>query len=739
MRVLTGPSDTNHQGTREALWSLRASSLRWVLAFTVAGHFLWHTLFTASSPFEIGLKAWIIFPFIIGGELVSYRLLTHRPGSAALFFVVWALACCTFALWLFRSDEILYLYPLIALAATITIHPLAGLLAAAGEATILAGASVLFTPSFLGLGRLVTTSLASAFTALFAWTLVRNLIEAVERSLDHYDQTRRNLRDAQEHRAKLVQALKQLDVAYYRLQGANSALAVAWRAAESAERAKAELVANISHELRTPLNLIVGFSEMMISAPETYGSQPLPREYRADLNAIYRSARHLLDLTDDVLDLAQAEVHRLALVREPANLADIIRDAVGIVGDYIHAKGLRLDVELDPDLPPMSLDRLRIRQVILNLLTNAARFTERGKISISASRHGREVLLSITDTGRGIPFDKINRMFEEFHHVDDLAAREHISTGLGLSISKKFIELHRGRMWVKSEVGVGTSFWIALPVEDVVDDGAVEVDAQDRQHDQSAPPAAAQPLLVLASESPALRRLFERRLDAYRVVSTAESAYAGHLAEELKAAAIVADLETPVTDTAAPVIRCSLRTESAAARTLGVADYLVKPITLLDLRTAIERLSIPIRRILLVDDDFRAVRLLMRMLSASGDDYELLSALNGDDALAIMRSASPDLVILDLAMPGRSGLDVLQEVQADSELSNIPIIILSATPPDDPPLQASTEIKITKSEGMTSQEVMGVIESVLQTLAPPRSYLPASGARLVGDHPAKPA
>jgi signal transduction histidine kinase/CheY-like chemotaxis protein len=733
VRAWNGPSGMNHESASEAMWDLRASSLRYVLAFTFAGHLAWHTLFTAISPFDAGLKAWMIFPVVVGGEAVAYRLLGRNPAASAIFFVPWALACCTSATWLFQSSAILYIYPLIALVATITIHPLAGLLTAAGEAILLEATLIVFPSSFFGEAQLATALLASTLTALVAWTLVRNLMEAVNRSLDHYEQARRNMRDAQDHRAKLVQALKQLDIAYYHLQGANAALAVAWRAAESAERAKAELVANISHELRTPLNLIVGFSEMMMSAPESYGSQPLPREYRADLNAIYRSAQHLLDLTDDVLDLAQAEVNRLALIRDRANLAEIVREAVGIVSDYIHAKGLRLNVAIEPDLPSMSLDRLRIRQVILNLLTNAARFTERGSISIAISCQGDDVLVAVTDTGPGIPTDRLARMFEEFHHVDELAAREHVSTGLGLSISKKFVELHHGRMWVESELGVGTSFRVTLPVEDFGEDPRHEPSAADRPWTLLVPPAPVQPPLVLADQSPSLHRLLQRRLDSYRVVSTTDSEQAMRLAEELKAVAIIADPATPVAAAATPVIRCNLASEHVAAKTLGVADYLVKPVTHVDLRAAIDRLGVPITRVLLADDDLHAVRLLTRMLSLGGDDYELLSAYNGDEALATIRATRPDLVILDLAMPERSGQEVLRAVQADPELSALPIIVVSASAPDETGLPTSTELTITKSDGMTSPEILDVIEGVLRVLALPRSYLPATDAGLESD------
>jgi CheY-like chemotaxis protein/anti-sigma regulatory factor (Ser/Thr protein kinase) len=448
------------------------------------------------------------------------------------------------------------------------------------------------------------------------------------------------------------------------------------------------------------------------------------------LNAIYRSAQHLLDLTDDVLDLAQADVNRLALVRDRADLAEIVREAGAIVGDYIRAKGLELKVAIDSELPLLHLDSLRIRQVILNLLTNAARFTDRGQISIAVTREEGQVQVVVSDTGRGISADKLERMFEEFHHVDQIAAREHVSTGLGLAISKKFVELHHGRMGIESQVGLGTKFRITLPIEDAGEDpGEVTASIRDRPTTLASLATTQRPL-VLADGRPSLRRLFQRRLDSYRVVSAVEPEQAGALAEELKAAAIVADVTTPIAPVSTPIIRCSLRPEHAVAKALGVADYFVKPVTRTELRAAIDRLCVPIKRILLVDDDARAVRLLTRML---GTDYDLLSAHNGDEALELLQLERPELVILDLAMPGRSGHCVLEAIRAEPELSNLPIVIVSASAPEPAALPTSSELTLSSNEGISSSEVLDVIEAILGVLTLPRSYLPPTTATREGD------
>ncbi|MBM4418141.1 MAG: hypothetical protein FJ033_07495 [Chloroflexi bacterium] len=313
---------------------------------------------------------------------------------------------------------------------------------------------------------MVAASVSGA-TVATAWLLGRSLVVVVEWSLRSLEEARRSAEAAKEHRAELVRALKQLDTAYYRLERANAALELAWKAAESAERAKSEFVTSISHDLRTPLNLIVGFSEMVLTAPESYGT-PLPPAYRGDVHAIYRSAQHLLVLTNDVIDLARVGVGRLALAREPIDLEQVVADACAIVREYVTAKRLWLRTEIAPGLPTVSADRLRIRQVLLNLLTNAARFTEQGGIIVCASLEQGEVVVRVRDTGRGISVEELPRLFDEFFHDGcggPDARADPGGVGLGLPISRRFVQLHGGRMGAESDPGAGTVFWFTLPID----------------------------------------------------------------------------------------------------------------------------------------------------------------------------------------------------------------------------------------------------------------------------------
>jgi len=558
------------------------------------------------------------------------------------------------------------------------------------------------------------------------------MVIAVDWALRAYDQALRNAQDARDHRAKLVRALKQLDEAHYRLERANAALQLAWRAAEAAEQSRAEFVTNISHELRTPLNLIIGFSEMMLTSPESYG-EPLPASYRGDLNAIYRSARHLLALTNDVLDLARVGTGRLVLTREPVAIAQVINDACDIVREYVIAKGLWLRTDIQPELPLLTLDRLRIRQVILNLLTNAARFTEHGGITVAARREGDWVRVSVSDTGCGIAPDQLPKVFQEFHHTETEQERtpgQFAGFGLGLPLSKRLVELHGGQMGVESVVGQGTTFWFTLPTT-MLDKVAITGGSDKLQ--QPVWPSTGERIVVLAGDDRGLVRVLQRYLHGCRLISTTTLHKAIAAATEFRATAILTDL-TPVNERLAnrcpvPLIRLPLPHREHMASALGVADYLVKPITRAALEAALARLTRPAHQILIVDDDPRFVRLLIRMLQALAaeqkHEYEVRCAYSARESLTMMQSQQPDVVLLDLKLPDLDGSEVIATMAANPKLSHIPVIVISAQDYIEGDVRLSGTLAVTRTDGFRLEELLNAVEALLNTLEPPRQYLTA--------------
>ncbi|MFZ5915403.1 MAG: ATP-binding protein [Chloroflexota bacterium] len=237
-----------------------------------------------------------------------------------------------------------------------------------------------------------------------------------------------------------------------------------------ADRLKNEFVANMSHELRTPLNSIIGFARVILNGIDG----PLTDEQRTDLTAIYTSGQHLLNLVNDILDLSRIAAGRMTLKREKLHFKELTLGVMPSILPLVEGKPIELREEIAEDLPMVFVDRVRIRQVVLNLLSNAAKFTDRGAITLRAELHmvsddGSSppvpyVLCSVRDTGIGIAEKDFEIIFEEFRQLDSSTARRAEGSGLGLSISRRLVELHGGAMWLESQLGRGSTFFFTLPV-----------------------------------------------------------------------------------------------------------------------------------------------------------------------------------------------------------------------------------------------------------------------------------
>ncbi|MDY7040107.1 MAG: HAMP domain-containing sensor histidine kinase [Chloroflexota bacterium] len=263
----------------------------------------------------------------------------------------------------------------------------------------------------------------------------------------------------------------QMEDANRRLQEANTALQASYIKVKEADRLKSEFVANISHELRTPLNAIIGFTKVILN--EIDG--PLTDTQREDLTAIYSSAQHLLHLVNDILDLSKIGADKMELHQEWVDIKELVYGVMATTITLLGDKDIKLVEKVADDLPPVYVDRTRIRQVILNLLSNAAKFTERGTITLMVDRLVETVqspdgsypelflLFTVADTGIGIAPEDIPAALEEFRQVDSGLARQAEGTGLGLPISKRLVEMHGGRLWVESQVDIGSRFCFTLP------------------------------------------------------------------------------------------------------------------------------------------------------------------------------------------------------------------------------------------------------------------------------------
>ena len=280
---------------------------------------------------------------------------------------------------------------------------------------------------------------------------------------DHYLRTQRAATEVQARRAEVEQALADLEHANRQLALANERMAVLRAIAEEAQKSKTEFVARVSHEFRTPLNMIIGLVDLLVETPEVYG-EALPTALFEDLKIVHRNCEHLSSMVSDVLDLSQVEAGRVALHQERVNLPELIDGAVAVVTSLLERKGLALVVDVPPGLPAIYCDPTRIRQVVLNLVSNAVRFTERGGITIRVVQQDEAIQVSVADTGPGITPEDALRIFEPFCQGTRGPWRDRGGSGLGLTISKQFIELHGGRIWLDSQPGQGATFTFSLPI-----------------------------------------------------------------------------------------------------------------------------------------------------------------------------------------------------------------------------------------------------------------------------------
>jgi signal transduction histidine kinase/CheY-like chemotaxis protein len=582
-------------------------------------------------------------------------------------------------------------------------------------------------------GTAATLALAAAQTAPIAWSALaviwgvfalfwlssRPLLVAMRWSWQSYAQAHEQLEEARLRQAELNQMARLTDL-----------LAAARRAAEEAERARAEFAANVSHELRTPLNMILGFAEMIVEAPRTYGAK-LPPALLADVAAIQRNSQHLANLINDVLDISQIEAQRMTLTREWNTLSDIVEGAVLAVRPLFESRGLFLQVQMPADLPRISCDRTRIRQVLLNLLNNAARFTDKGGVTITAEQHEQDVVVTVTDSGPGIRPEDIAKLFEPFRQLDGTTTRRQGGSGLGLNISRRFVELHGGEMGVRSQPGKGSSFWFSLPLSSPSMDMSMaarflRAPYEVRTHSAMTPKPQFVPRVVILETHDMLQSATRRYLDGVEVVGAASLDDARALLAEAPAQAILIRGESPEqasawmdglheTPNMTPVAAVTLPSTQTAGGA-NVAGYLTKPITRAQIFQAIAGLGIAVNSVLLTDDDPEALQLFSRILSSGQQRYRVLQAASGQEALSLLRERRPDLLLLDLLMPGMDGLAVLAEKDHDPLIKNIPVLILSAQDPSGQPIVAPS-LTISRSGGLSLVDLLRSAMAISEILA----------------------
>jgi len=557
-----------------------------------------------------------------------------------------------------------------------------------------------------------------------SWMTTRPTRDALDCAARCYVEAQVAVSELRDRQAELARFGKSLSVSYHLLQQLNLDLEHARRAANEARRLKAQFAAAVSHELRTPLNLIIGFCEMMVLSPTQAYGRRLPAGFREDLDAIYRNACHLSSLVDDILDLSQVDADRMALQREWTSLAQIVDEATLPLASLFRQRGLELRTDAPSDLPEVFADRTRIRQILINLLNNAARFTEEGGVTITCTRGGGGVSVIVADSGPGIAPEDLPYVFQEFHQFGD-AARRRGGSGLGLAVCKAFAEMHHGSLRVESTLGVGSRFVLDLPI------GGESAEIGTTNRVRPGPRGEHERRVLIVDRTGQLARVFGRYLDGYHLMQLRdlkpERAGDPVLLPHAVIVGSTEDRERWRRGAAGmpaymriPVMLCPLKTAQRQADELGVRDYLVKPVTRAQVRASLRRVCARPSRVLLIEDDVEMQRLLARMTRSLAEDCDVTVVGDGAQALEALRTAStpPDVVLLDLLLPGLDGYAVLDAMRREARLADVPVIVISARGLHSEAMLAS-EFAVGCEGGLTVSDVMRWVTSGLQAMLGP--------------------
>jgi len=543
---------------------------------------------------------------------------------------------------------------------------------------------------------------------------------AVRWSLEGWTRARESLRDVRNRRQELYRALRALEEATYRIEHMNDELIIARRNAELAQAQKARFAATVSHELRGPLGVILGFGRMMALHPERYGHDLTP-SFMMDVDSIYRNTQHLAALIDDVLDLSQIDADAIPLVKDRIDLKlDVVDKAVEIIQPLARSKGLALYVSAQENLPWLLADQVRIRQVLLNLLNNAVRHTEAGSITVRAVADQDAVVVTVADTGEGIPPDRQAELFLPFRQLRPEQQSGSKSSGLGLSICKQLVELHGGRIWLESQPGEGAAFSFSVPLPGVSSPRLVskpeslENAVQERQR-----------ICLIAHHDQATIRLLARYIQGYRVVGVLDSDDLMTVIDRLRPRAIVVSLEQEVyvrrqleaSPYDIPLVACGF--PMCGPPVEGIHSYFVKPVSSDTVGAIMQTVDKGEgAHVLVVDDNPDEVRLIERYLTDLPRPYTIAKAYSGKQALESMARKKPDVVFMDLVMPEMDGLATIRAMQQDTNLQGVRVVLISAKDWIEEQADVRTPVRISQERPLTMTQAACMFTALLDTLQP---------------------
>lgn len=459
--------------------------------------------------------------------------------------------------------------------------------------------------------------------------------------------------------------------------------------AEAANHTKSAFLATMSHELRTPLNAIIGYSEMLQEEAEDTGQEA----FVPDLQKIHAAGKHLLGLINDVLDLSKIEAGKMDVYLETFGIQQLTDEVVALARPLAEKNANTLHIHYADNLGSMHADLTKVRQALVNLLSNASKFTHRGTITLDVTRTHRNgvdwIAFAVTDTGIGMTSEQMAKLFQEFSQADASTTRKYGGTGLGLAISRRFAQMMHGDILVTSEAGAGSTFTLHLPAD---------VRLPKAQLTSSANPPVALPhveqdVVLIIDDDQVMRDLLRRFLtkEGFAIESAANGTEGLSLAKHVRPAAIVLDVMMPEVDgwtvlsslkadpdvADIPVIMLSMVDDKNLGYALGASDYLTKPVDR-------ERLAATLRKyrhdtsstVLVVDDDAFSRQRLRTMLEHEG--IVVTEAPNGRVALERVVEQPPSLIVLDLIMPEMNGFEFVTELRKHTQWRTIPIVVVTS-------------------------------------------------------------
>ena len=464
--------------------------------------------------------------------------------------------------------------------------------------------------------------------------------------------------------------------------------------AEEANLAKSQFLANMSHELRTPMNAIIGYSEMLEEELRDIAQE---LDLVADVKSIHAAAKHLLGLINDILDISKIEAGKMDLYVETFSLEAMIDNIVTTIQPLIENKANTLNIMRGNALGEMHSDLTKTRQILLNLLSNASKFTEQGHVTLDVQSFQRGehrwIRFRVSDDGIGMTTEQQEKLFQSFTQADASTTRKYGGTGLGLAITKHFSHMMHGTISVESEFGKGSTFTVQLPAE-------ISLQDLDDEEKEALPASGALSMpaeggvVLVVDDDTAARTLLKTYLSkiGYQVAVASNGQEGLKLARKLRPNAITLDVMMPGMDgwevlnrlkqdpdlAHIPVIMLTLVEDKDIGYSLGAAEYLTKPISRDQLTAVLRkyRAERPPFSVMVAEDDERTREMVTRMLNKAG--WQVIEADNGEMALRCLEKYHPDLILLDLMMPEMDGFEFIVNLRKHKEWRHIPVVVLTA-------------------------------------------------------------